>query len=154
MRLVGPESAERIAASREVQICALIATLNSKPLLSNHALVDEYLRTRLAHLGREQVRVLFVDKPGRLIADELVCDGTVDEAAIFPRELVRRALELDASGFILAHNHPSRDSKPSSADIRVTQTIRRAADCLNVTLIDHIIVGASNFSMRAAGLLG
>ncbi len=121
--------------------------------MDHPVLVADYLRVRLAHLRREQVRALFLDKPGCLIADEIVCDGTVDEAAIFPRELVRRALELDACGLILAHNHPSRDCKPSTADIRVTQTLQRAAQCLNVVLIDHIIIGSENFSMRAAGLL-
>lgn len=115
--------------------------------------LERYLRARLANRAKELVRALFLDGGGRLIADELICDGTVDESVIFPRELVRRSLELGASALVLAHNHPSQDPRPSSADIRVTCHLERAAACLDIRLVDHIIVGSSNFSMRAAGML-
>lgn len=144
---------ERIVAARAAQLCAQSNAFLLRPVLSDPDRLGIYLRSRLAHLGREQVRALFLDKAGRLIIDELICDGTIDESAIFPRELVRRALELDASSLILAHNHPSQDSTPSSADIRVTRHLLQAAACLDICLLDHIIVGSNNFSMRSARML-
>tara|TARA_B100000678_G_scaffold280101_1_gene276463 strand:+ start:392 stop:1177 length:786 start_codon:yes stop_codon:yes gene_type:complete len=148
-----PAIANRILAARATHLAAETDQIGRRPLMSDPDRLDSYLRKRLAHRGKEQIRTLFLDRIGRLIADECICDGTVDESAIFPRELVRRALELDASGLVLAHNHPSLDSRPSSADIRVTHRLAEAAASLDITLVDHIIVGASNFSMRAAGLL-
>ncbi|WP_420605417.1 JAB domain-containing protein [Novosphingopyxis sp.] len=153
IRDIPAAAAERIAAARAAQLCAQSNAIVLRPVMANRDRLDSYLRSRLAHLGREQVRALFLDKAGRLIVDELISEGTVDESAIFPRELVRRALELDASALILTHNHPSQDATPSSADIRVTKHLQRAAACLDIRLIDHIIVGSTNFSMRSAGML-
>ncbi len=151
--IVSGEVAERISAARAVQLCGLSSRLEGRAVLSDPECLNEYLRARMAHLGKEQVRALYLDNGARLIADEVICHGTVDESAIFPREILRRALELDATALILSHNHPSSDARPSSADIRVTNHLQRAAASLNIRLVDHIIVGSENFSMRSAGMM-
>ena len=150
---ISEDMAERISAARAAQICALASRLAASPVLADPGLLHDYLRTRMAHLGREEVRALYLVNGARLVADEICCRGTVDESTVFPREVARRALELDATAVILAHNHPSGDARPSGADIRVTGHIQRAIASLNIRLIDHIIVGAENFSMREAGML-
>ncbi len=151
--MVPHDVAERISAARAAHICALTSRLSTAPILADSRLLQDYLRTRMAHLGREEVRALYLGNGARLVADEVCCHGTVDESAIFPREVARRALELDATAIILAHNHPSGDPRPSSADLRVTHHIQRAIGPLNIRLIDHIIIGGRNFSMRDAGML-
>lgn len=117
------------------------------------ALVD-YCRTKMAHLETEQFRVLFLDRKNMLIADEAQAKGTVDHVPVYPREVVKRALELNASSLILVHNHPSGDTEPSQADIMMTQKIDDAAKALSLTLHDHLIISASSeYSFRSAGHL-
>ena len=97
---------------------------------------------------------LFLDRKNVLVADEPQAKGTVDHVPVYPREVVKRALELNASALILVHNHPSGDPTPSDADISVTNQIKSAASALGVTLHDHVIIGkARDFSFRAQGLL-
>jgi DNA repair protein RadC len=114
----------------------------------------EYCQTTMAHRETEQFRVLYLDRKNVLIADELQARGTVDHVPVYPREVVKRALELNASAFILIHNHPSGDPSPSEADIDMTMQIQQAATALGITLHDHLIVGKScELSFRAEGLL-
>lgn len=112
-----------------------------RPVLSSWSAVIEYCRTSMAFAPREQVRVLFLDKRNQLIADEVVQTGTVDHAPVYPREVIKRALEVSASALILCHNHPSGDPTPSRADIDMTKRIIEMAKPLGIELHDHIIVG-------------
>jgi DNA repair protein RadC len=122
--------------------------------LSSWAALMEYCKTTMAHRETEQFRVLFLDRKNVLVADEPQAKGTVDHVPVYPREVVKRALELNASALILVHNHPSGDPTPSDADISVTNQIKSAASALGVTLHDHVIIGkARDFSFRAQGLL-
>ena len=113
----------------------------------------EYVKVALAHEPREQFRVLFLDKKNQLIADEVMNHGTVDHAPVYPREVMRRALELSASAVILVHNHPSGDPTPSSADIEMTGQIVEAGRSLRIGIHDHLVVGRDGVaSFRALGL--
>ena len=112
-----------------------------------------YVRVALAHEPREQFRVLFLDKKNQLIADEVQNRGTVDHAPVYPREVVRRAIELSASAVILVHNHPSGDPTPSAADVEMTRQVVDAARPLRVTVHDHLVVGRDGVaSLKALGL--
>lgn len=130
------------------------ARIMDRPVLSSwHALID-YCHTAMAHRQTEQFRVLYLDRKNVLIADEAQAQGTVDHVPVYPREVVKRALELNASALILVHNHPSGDPTPSRADIEMTAEIDRAAAALGLTIHDHIIVGKSaELSFRSAGHL-
>ena len=112
-----------------------------RPVLSSWNAVLDYCRTAMAFAEREQFRLLFLDKRNALIADEVQQSGTVDHTPVYPREVVRRALELSATAIILVHNHPSGDPTPSSADVRMTREIIDVAKPLGITIHDHIIVG-------------
>jgi DNA repair protein RadC len=119
----------------------LKSELKGKPVLSSWTSVIRYCHAAMAHETREQFRILFLDKRNALIADEVQGRGTVDHTPVYPREVVRRALELSATALILVHNHPSGDPKPSRADIDMTKTIIDAAGPLGITIHDHIIIG-------------
>jgi DNA repair protein RadC len=112
-----------------------------RPVLSSWSNVLDYCRTAMAFADKEQFRVLFLDKRNQLIADELQQVGTVDHTPVYPREVVKRALELSATAIILVHNHPSGDPTPSRADIQMTQAIIEVAKPLGISVHDHIIVG-------------
>lgn len=112
-----------------------------RPVLSSWSAVIEYCRTAMAFAEREQVRVLFLDKRNQLIADEIVQTGTVDHTPVYPREVIKRALEVSASALVLCHNHPSGDPTPSRADIDMTRRIIDMAKPLGIEVHDHIIVG-------------
>jgi DNA repair protein RadC len=103
--------------------------------------VIDYCRTAMAYADKEQFRLLFLDKRNQLIADEVQQVGTVDHTPVYPREVVKRALELSATALILVHNHPSGDPTPSRADIQMTQAIIDVAKPLGISVHDHIIVG-------------
>jgi DNA repair protein RadC len=115
--------------------------VRNRPLLSSWSSVLDYCRTAMAFADKEQLRVLFLDKRNRLIADELQQEGTVDHTPVYPREVVKRALELSATAVILVHNHPSGDPTPSQADIQMTKEIVSVAQPLGISVHDHIIVG-------------
>src|SRR5579872_3785977 len=117
--------------------------VRKRPLLSSWSSVLDYCRTAQAFAEKEQFRILFLDKRNQLITDELQQTGTVDHTPVYPREVVKRALELSATALILVHNHPSGDPTPSRADIEMTQTIIRVAGPLGIAVHDHIIVGKS-----------
>jgi DNA repair protein RadC len=115
--------------------------VRKRPVLSSWSSVLDYCRTAMAFADKEQFRILFLDKRNQLIADELQQTGTVDHTPVYPREVVKRALELSATAVILVHNHPSGDPTPSRADIQMTQAIIEVAKPLGITVHDHIIVG-------------
>ncbi|MGA9659724.1 MAG: DNA repair protein RadC [Asticcacaulis sp.] len=115
--------------------------LKRSTVISSWAALISYLKVTLAHEPREQFRILFLDKKNQLIADEIMGHGTVDHAPAYPREIMRRALELSSSSVILVHNHPSGDPMPSQGDIDMTKQIVAAGKPLKITIHDHLIVG-------------
>lgn len=119
----------------------LRSELRGKQVLSSWSSVIDYCHAAMAYEAREQFRVLFLDKRNALISDEIQGHGTVDHTPVYPREVVRRALELSATALILVHNHPSGDPTPSRADIDMTRTIVETAKPLGITVHDHIIIG-------------
>jgi DNA repair protein RadC len=125
-----------------------------RPVLSNWDRLMEYLQAVLAREKIEQFRILFLDNRNRLLADEPQGRGTVNHTPVYPREVVKRALELRATAIILVHNHPSGDPSPSNDDIDMTKDIKAAATTLNIVLHDHVIVGNGQWlSFRKTGLL-
>jgi DNA repair protein RadC len=125
-----------------------------KHVVSSWDALLDYCQTAMAHRDIEQFRVLYLDRKNVLIADEAQSKGTVDHVPVYPREVVKRALELNASAMILVHNHPSGDPTPSEADIEMTSQIQMAADTLGITLHDHLVIGKSReLSFRSEGLL-
>lgn len=115
--------------------------VHKRPVLSSWLAVLDYCRTTMAFAEKEQLRVLFLDKRNQLIADEVQQTGTVDHTPVYPREVVKRALELSSTAIIIVHNHPSGDPTPSRADIQMTQQIIDVAEPLGISVHDHIIVG-------------
>ena len=140
-----------------VQAAALRLTkqrVMKKPMLASWSALIEYIRAAMAYETREQFRILFLDRKNVLIADEVQQQGTVDHTPVYPREVVKRALELNASAVILVHNHPSGDPTPSQADISVTLQVQDAANALGIVLHDHLIIGKSQqLSFKAEGYL-
>ncbi|SEN66361.1 DNA repair protein RadC [Paracoccus alcaliphilus] len=130
------------------------ARILHRPVLSGWQVLLDYCHTTMAHREIEQFRVLYLDRKNVLIADEEQAQGTVDHVPVYPREIIRRALELNASALILVHNHPSGDPTPSDSDITMTARIAQAADSMGITIHDHLIIGKSReLSFRAEGLL-
>jgi DNA repair protein RadC len=130
------------------------AEVKKRPVISSWSALLAYVRTSLAHEAREHFKVLFLDKKNQLIADEMMGSGTVDHAPVYPREVVRRALELSASAVILVHNHPSGDPTPSSADVDMTRQVVEAARPLRIAVHDHLVVGRDGVaSFKALGLI-
>jgi DNA repair protein RadC len=123
---------------------------HQKPILSSWAALIDYCRSAMAFEDIEQFRILFLDKKNRLIADEVQQKGTVDHTPVYPREVIKRSLELGATAIILVHNHPSGDPSPSNADVQMTRQIVDVAKPLGITVHDHIIIGKSGHaSMKA-----
>jgi DNA repair protein RadC len=128
--------------------------VRKRPVLSSWSALLDYCRAAMAFEEREQFRILFLDKKNTLIADEVQQTGTVDHTPVYPREVMRRALELSATAVILVHNHPSGDPTPSRADIQMTQTIVEVGKPLGVAVHDHLVIGREGHaSFRALGLL-
>ncbi|SLN10864.1 hypothetical protein AQS8620_00063 [Aquimixticola soesokkakensis] len=137
-------AAQRLARAKVMQ----------QHVISSWDAVLDYCHTTMAHRETEQFRVLFLDRKNVLIADEEQARGTVDHVPVYPREIVKRALELNASALILVHNHPSGDPTPSDTDITMTCQIRDAAEALDIVLHDHLIIGKSReLSFQAQGYL-
>ena len=133
-------AAQRMMRARVIQ----------KPVLSSWDALLDYCHTTMAHRETEQFRVLYLDRKNVLIADEEQARGTVDHVPVYPREIVKRALELNASALILVHNHPSGDPTPSEADITMTTQVQDACQALGLTLHDHLIIGKEReLSFRA-----
>ncbi|WP_241667196.1 RadC family protein [Muricoccus nepalensis] len=146
-----------VAALLLVQAAALkllAAEVRDEPVLNNPDRLIAYLSAAMARAPVEQFRVLFLDSRNRLIADEVLAHGTVNHAPVYPREVIKRALELGATALILVHNHPSGDPTPSLADIEMTREIRAGAATLSIVVHDHLIIGnGRHVSFRREGLL-
>lgn len=126
----------------------------NQPVLSSWSALLDYCHTAMSHRETEQFRILYLDRKNVLIADEEQAKGTVDHVPVYPREVVKRALELNASALILVHNHPSGDPTPSDADITMTLQVQDACRALGITLHDHLIIGKSReLSFRSSGYL-
>ncbi|MFL1461969.1 DNA repair protein RadC [Roseococcus sp. DSY-14] len=145
------------AALKLVQAAALRlaqAEAMEMPVLSNWDVLMGYLTAALARESTEQFRVLFLDPRNRLIADEVLHRGTVNHAPVYPREVLKRALELHSTALILVHNHPSGDPTPSGADVEMTRRIVAAAEPLEVSVHDHVVIAAGAWaSLRQLGLM-
>jgi DNA repair protein RadC len=137
-----------------LKIVALRAQVREQPVLGSWQALIDYLTIDMAHLTVERVRVLYLNAQNMLIHDEHVGDGSIDEAAIHPREVIRRALDLGATALILVHNHPSGSPQPSRADIQITGRIAEAGRLLGITVHDHVIIGREgHVSLKAKGLI-
>ncbi len=149
-----PGAVAGFASVRALAVAMGRAEACRRPVLSSWSALLSYLRISLAHAPREQFRALYLNKRNILIREELRADGTVDHAPVYPREVVRRALELSATALILVHNHPSGDPTPSRADIDMTKRIIDAARVFDITVHDHVIVGPEGTkSLRTLGLM-
>ena len=152
------EISESAAAALKIADAAanrlLEVKVRDRPVLGSWQALLDYLRLDMAHLAVERVRVLFLNSRNILIANEKMWEGSVDESAVYIREIMRRALDLHATAIIVVHNHPSGDPSPSQQDIALTRDLAEAGRHLRVTLHDHIIVGAGGHSsLRAMGLI-
>ncbi|MES2987028.1 MAG: DNA repair protein RadC [Pseudomonadota bacterium] len=151
---MGETSAAAIKIAHAAALRLLRAQVAEKPVLANWQALLDYLRADMAHHGNERFRVLHLNSKNMLIRDEVMSEGSIDEAAVYVREVVRRAMELKSAALILVHNHPSGDPSPSRADIEITRQIAQAGKPLNIAVHDHIIMGASGHSsLRAQGLI-
>jgi DNA repair protein RadC len=125
-----------------------------RPVLSSWQKVLDYCHAAMARRPNEHFRVLFLDRKNKLIKDEVQQTGTVNHAPVYPREVMKRALELGASAIIMVHNHPSGDPSPSAADVAMTHEVRDVGAKLGVTLHDHLIIGREGHaSLKALGLI-
>jgi len=153
-RVIGAPAARQLGLLHALLLRTLEHPLRQRTVLTSFDAVRTYLRCRMTALPREAFHVLFLDRKNQLIADERLGQGTVDHAPVYPREVVRRALELSASALLLAHNHPSGDPNPSTADVEITRKVVEAARALAITVHDHFVVaGDKVVSLRAAGLM-
>jgi DNA repair protein RadC len=150
----GPETALDLRLMHDLACRVAREPLKKRTVITSWSQLLAYARLSLAHAAREEFRVLFLDKKNQLILDERMNRGTVDHAPVYPREVVRRALELNASALILVHNHPSGDPTPSAADVEMTRQIVEAAKALGLSVHDHIVVGRDGTaSLKALGLM-
>jgi len=150
---VGEALALDLKLLHEASVRAAREQVAKRPVISSWSALLAYVKTALAHETREQFRVLFLDRKNQLIADEAMGQGTVDHAPVYPREVMRRALELSASAVILVHNHPSGDPTPSSADIDMTRQVVDAGRPLRIAVHDHLIAARDGVaSLKALGL--
>lgn len=150
----GPAVALELKVTQAVLERAAQSTAKRRPIISSWSALLDYTRLSMAHAEIEQFRVLFLDRKNQLITDEIMGQGSVDHAPVYPREIVRRALELAASAVILVHNHPSGDPKPSAADLAITREIIAAAKPLGIEVHDHLVVGRHGVaSFKSLGLL-
>lgn len=139
---------------REIACRMARAEVRRRPVLSNWQALLAYLQAAMAFEQVEQFRVLFLDRKNNLIADEVQQRGTVNHTPVYPREVMKRALILNASALIIVHNHPSGDPRPSRDDIEMTRELKAAASALEVELHDHIVIGhGTHASFRSLGLL-
>lgn len=151
---VGPAVALELKVTEAVAQRALRSKLLRRPVVAGWTALLDYLRATMSHAPTERFRILFLDTRNTLLADEEQARGTVDHVPVYPREVVRRALELNAKALILVHNHPSGDPTPSPADIEMTRRVAEACALMELVLHDHVIVGReATLSFRAHGLL-
>lgn len=151
---MGDTSVAAIKIVQATMLRVLRGAVEERPVLASWQALLDYLRADMAFLGIERVRVLHLNTRNMLIRDEHMGDGSIDQAAIYTREVIRRAIDLGSASLILVHNHPSGSPEPSRQDIDVTRQIVEAGKRLNIAVHDHIIIGGQGHSsMRAMGLL-
>jgi DNA repair protein RadC len=151
---IGEAAALDLKLLHEITLRVARAPVLKRPVINSWSALLGYVRVALAHETREQFRALFLDRKHQLLADEMMHQGTVDHTPAYPREVMRRALELSASGIILVHNHPSGDPTPSRPDIDLTRLIVEAGRALRITVHDHLVVGREGVaSFKDLGLL-
>lgn len=152
-----PEALMRVPGMGEAAAAALRllrAEASAQPILSGWQALLDYLQADMAHIGIERVRVLHLNTRNMLIRDETISEGSIDQAAVHVREVIRRAIELGSASIILVHNHPSGDPSPSRQDIALTRQIIDAGSTMGVTVHDHVIIGArGHSSLRVLGLI-
>jgi len=154
MKGIGAETALDLAALHEVARRVAREPAAKRPVISSWSALLAYVRVSLQHEGREQFRVLYLDNRNQLILDEVQNRGTIDHAPVYPREVVRRALEVSAKAMIIVHNHPSGDPTPSRADIEMTKQVVAAARALGLEVHDHLVVGRDGVaSLKQLGLM-
>ncbi|SEM48155.1 DNA repair protein RadC [Sphingomonas gellani] len=151
---MGDTSVAAVKIAHAAAIRLLQADVADRPVLANWQALLDYLRADMAHHAIERFRVLHLNTRNMLIRDEVMSEGSIDQAAVHVREVIRRAIDLGSAAIILVHNHPSGDPSPSRADIDVTRSIADVAKRLGISVHDHIIMGASgHVSLRAQGLI-
>lgn len=152
---IGPAKAAQLAATLELARRALNEQMRQRPVLSAPEVVRDWLRLRLTSLPHEVFLALWLDAQNRLIADNELFRGTLTQASVYPREVVKQALARNAAGVILAHNHPSGVATPSAADISLTRSLKEALSLVDVRVIDHFVIGgtATPQSFAESGLL-
>lgn len=149
-----PQALVRLKVAREMASRIIRLEMVDKPVLSSTGVALDYCRARMAHETIEHVRILYLDQKNRLIVDEHFHGGGVASVPINPRHIVKRAVVLDAQSVMMAHNHPSGDPSPSSADVQVTLDLKRATEAVGIRLLDHLIIGRSgHVSLRSLGYL-
>jgi len=151
---MGETSIAAIKIAHAAAIRLLQADVAARPVLANWQALLDYLRADMAHHAIERFRVLHLNTKNMLVRDEVMSEGSIDQAAVYVREVIRRALEIGSAAIILVHNHPSGDPAPSRADIDITRTIAEAGKKLGIAVHDHIVMGTSGHtSLRAQGLI-
>jgi DNA repair protein RadC len=151
---MGETSAAAIRIAQAAATRLLAANVAARPVLGNWQALLDYLRADMAHHGVERFRVLHLNTRNILIRDEIMSKGSVDQTAVYVREVIRRAIDLGSASLILVHNHPSGDPSPSRADIDVTRAIMEIGKRLNIAVHDHVIIGTNGHaSLRAQGLI-
>ena len=151
---MGDASAAALIAVRETASRFLRAEIIAKPVISNWQALIDYCNTQFGFAAAEEFHLLFLDRKNALIRSERQQQGTVDHTPVYPREVVKRALELNATAIIMVHNHPSGDVTPSRADIEMTKQVREAAKAVGIALHDHLVIGrGKHASFRSLGLI-
>ncbi|HAU29654.1 MAG TPA: hypothetical protein DCW68_06040 [Rhodospirillaceae bacterium] len=153
-RGLGESGTTALKAAQATALRLMRSEIIKRPIMSSWKQVIDYCTASMAEERIELFRIIFLDRQNQLIADEVQQKGTVDHTPVYPREVVKRALELSATAFVLVHNHPTGDPKPSRADIDMTRAIAQAAAPLGITIHDHLIIGRKgHYSFKATGLL-
>jgi len=151
---IGDSAIVALKSVRAAALKMMQGQVLQQPALASWTALMDYCRASMAYETNEQFRILFLDRKNVLIGDEVQQSGTVDHTPVYPREVIKRALELGASAIIMVHNHPSGDPTPSKADIEMTKQVKEAGEKLGVTLHDHIVIGRSgDASFKSIGLL-
>lgn len=151
---MGETSAAAIKTAHAAALRLLRAKVAERPVLANWQALLDYLRADMAHHSIERFRVLHLNSRNMLVRDELMSEGSIDQAAVYVREVIRRAIDLGSAALILVHNHPSGDPSPSRADIEITRSIAEAGKRLGIQVHDHVIIGTQGHSsLRGQGLI-
>jgi len=151
---VGETAAAAVKIAQATALALLREQTSAQPVLASWQALLDYLRADMAWLGIERVRVLHLNSKNMLIRDEVMSEGSIDQAAVHVREVIRRAMDIGSSSLILVHNHPSGDPQPSRADIQLTRDIIEGGKRLGISVHDHVVIGANGYaSLRALGLI-